>query len=98
LTGELIVVRTLDGQVASLQPPTAVAWYGKKKNAAGKWVSAGCFHQGFFGNEANLKKWLEQRPFETGEMISIAQSLADKMKLTPQQIPKACKIGECSPK
>ena len=31
-------------------------------------------------------------------MITIQQSLADKMKLTPQQIQKACKIGECAPK
>ena len=30
--------------------------------------------------------------------ISIAQALADKMKLSPQQIQKACKIGECAPK
>jgi hypothetical protein len=31
-------------------------------------------------------------------MITIQQSLTDKMKLTPQQIEKACKIGECLPK
>jgi hypothetical protein len=31
-------------------------------------------------------------------MISISQALAAKMKLSPEQIKKACKIGECSPK
>ncbi len=98
LTGELIVVRTLDGKVAALEPKTAVAWYGKKKTADGKWVSAGCFHQGFFAIPENLKKWLDLHPLETGEMISIEQSLADKIKLSPQQIQKACKIGECAPK
>jgi len=59
LTGEMIVVKTLGGKAASIEPPTAVAWFGKKKTAAGKWVSAGCFHQGFFATPANLKKWLE---------------------------------------
>jgi len=98
LTGEAIVVKTLGGKVASIEPKTAVAWFGKKKTADGKWVSAGCFHQGFFTTPDHLKKWLEQRPFETGEMITIQQSLADKMKLSPQQISKACKIGQCAPK
>ena len=32
------------------------------------------------------------------EVRTIAQVLADKMKLSPQQILKACKIGECSPR
>jgi thioredoxin 1 len=98
LTGEAVVVRTLDGKVASVEPKTAVAWFGKKKGADGKWVSAGCFHQGFFTTPENLRKWLDAHPFETGEMITIEQSLADKMKLSPQQIQKACKIGECAPK
>ncbi|MCE5276480.1 MAG: organomercurial lyase [Planctomycetaceae bacterium] len=98
LTGEKIVVKTLDGKVASVEPSTAVAWFGKKKAADGKWVSAGCFHQGFFTAPENLKKWLERHPYETGEMITIQQSLADKMKLSPQQIQKACKIGQCAPK
>jgi thioredoxin 1 len=98
LTGEMVVVRTLDGKIASIEPETAVAWYGKKKTADGKWVSAGCFHQGFFRTPENLRKWLEQRPYETGQIITINQSLADKMKLSPQQISKACKIGECAPK
>jgi len=31
-------------------------------------------------------------------MISIGQALANKMKLSPEQIKKACKIGECVPK
>jgi thioredoxin 1 len=95
LTGELIRVKTLDGQIASLEPATAIAWFGQKKGPDGKWVSAGCFKQGFFVNEANLQKWLEARPAMTGRQISIAQALADKMKLTSEQIAKACKLGEC---
>lgn len=98
LTGEMIVVKTLDGKVASVEPKTAVAWFGKKKAPDGKWVSAGCFHQGFFATPDNLKKWLEQHPYETGEIITISQSLSDKMKLSPQQIRKACKIGQCVPR
>ncbi len=95
LTGELIRVKTLDGQIASLEPATAVAWFGQQKNADGKWVSAGCFKQGFFVNASNLQKWLDARPAMTGRQITIAQALADKMKLSPEQIAKACKLGEC---
>ena len=95
LTGELIRVKTLAGQIASLEPATAIAWFGQKQSPDGKWVSAGCFKQGFFVNEANLQKWLDARPAMTGRQISIAQALADKMKLTPEQIAKACKLGEC---
>ena len=98
LTGEMIVVKTASGSVASLEPKTAVAWFGLRKAPDGKLVSAGCFHQGFFVNEDNLKKWVEQNPTETGKAITIAQTLADKMKLSPQQIQKACKIGECAPR
>lgn len=94
-TGELIRVKTLDGKVASLEPDTAIAWFGQKQDAEGKWISAGCFKQGFFVSEANLQKWLDARPAMTGRQISIAQALADKMQLTPQQIAKACKLGEC---
>jgi thioredoxin 1 len=95
LTGEIIKVKTLDGQIAALEPATAVAWFGQHKNAEGKWVSAGCFKQGFFVSEANLRKWLEARPAMTGRQITIAQALADKMKLSSEQIAKACKLGEC---
>jgi thioredoxin 1 len=95
LTGELIRVKTLDGQIASLEPATAIAWFGQTKGPDGKWVSAGCFKQGFFVSEANLQKWLEARPAMTGRQITIAQALADKMKLSPEQIAKACKLGEC---
>jgi thioredoxin 1 len=95
LTGEPIRVKTLDGQIASLEPATTVAWFGQKKGADGKWVSAGCFKQGFFVNAGNLQKWLDARPAMTGRQITIAQALADKMKLTPDQIAKACKLGEC---
>ena len=98
LTGEPIVVKTLNGSVASLDPKTAVAWFGQRKGPDGKVVSAGCFHQGFFTSPDHLKKWVEQHPYETGALISIQQALADKMKLSLQQIQKACKIGECSPK
>ncbi|MBI2929607.1 MAG: hypothetical protein HYY24_28425 [Verrucomicrobia bacterium] len=94
-SGELIRVKTLSGSVASLEPSTAIAWFGQKKDAEGKWVSAGCFKQGFFVSAANLQKWLEARPAMTGRQITIAQALADKMKLSPEQIAKACKLGEC---
>jgi thioredoxin 1 len=95
LTGELIRVKTLNGQIASLEPPTAIAWFGQKQGPDGQWVSAGCFKQGFFVNQDNLAKWLDARPAMTGRQIPIAQVLADKMKLSPEQIAKACKLGEC---
>jgi thioredoxin 1 len=94
-TGELIRVKTLAGQIASLEPPTAIAWFGQKKGPDGNWVSAGCFKQAFFVSEANLQKWLEARPAMTGRQITVAQALADKMKLSTDQIAKACKLGEC---
>jgi len=95
LTGEIIRVGTLDGQVASLNPATAIAWFGQKKGPDGKWVSAGCFKQGFFVSEANLQRWLDAHPAFTGRQITIAQALSDKMKLSPDQIARACKLGEC---
>ena len=98
LTKEKIIVKTFDGKIASLEPTTAVAWFGQQKKPDGTWGSAGCFHQGFFVNTQNLKKWVEKNPYETGRLISIHQALADKMKLSPEQIQKACKIGECVPK
>ena len=98
LTGEPVVVKTLNGCVASLEPATAVAWFGQRTKPDGTHASAGCFHQGFFANSENLKKWVEANPLETGEQITIAKALADKMRLTPQQIGKACKIGECTPR
>jgi hypothetical protein len=94
-TGEAIRVKTLDGQIASLEPTTAIAWFGQKKAPEGSWVSAGCFKQAFFVSEGNLQKWLDARPSMTGRQITIAQALADKMKLSPEQISKACKLGEC---
>ncbi|MHC4325451.1 MAG: organomercurial lyase [Planctomycetota bacterium] len=98
LTGEEIIVKTLNGKIASLEPATAVAWFGQRRKPDGTWGSAGCFHQGFFVTAQNLEKWVEQNPYETGRLISINQALANKMKLSPQQIQKACKIGECVPK
>ena len=94
-SGEVIRVRTLNGQIASLEPATAIAWFGQNKSPDGKWVSAGCFKQGFCVNASNLQKWLDARPAMTGRQITIAQALADKMKLSPEQIAKACKLGEC---
>ena len=98
LTKKKIIVKTFDGKIASLEPATAVAWFGQRKKPDGTWGSAGCFHQGFFVNEENLKKWVQKNPYETGRLISIHQALAAKMKLSPEQIQKACKIGECVPK
>ena len=98
LTSEPIVVKTINGSIASLEPSTAVAWFGQRQKPDGTWGSAGCFHQGFFTNIENLRKWVEQNPYETGKLISIHQALADKMKLSTAQIQNACKIGECSPK
>jgi hypothetical protein len=69
-----------------------------RKKPDDSWGSAGCFHQGFFTGVENLKEWLKKNPHETGKLISIHQALTDKMKLSPEQISKACKIGECSPK
>lgn len=98
LTSQEIVVKIFEGKIASLEPKTSVAWFGQRKRPDGTWGSAGCFHQGFFVNVENLKKWVEQNPYETGKLISISQALANKMKLSPQQIQNACKIGECAPK
>lgn len=98
LTGENVRVVTLNGSVSKLEPPTAVAWFGSTKTPDGKTASAGCFKQAFFVNPENLKKWVEAHPTATGSQISIGQALADKMKLKPEQIAKACKIGECEPK
>jgi thioredoxin 1 len=95
LTGEPIRVTTFDGKIGSLEPSTAVAWFGQKKGPDGQWFSAGCFKQGFFASQDNLKKWLDARPVATGRQITLAQALADKMRLTPEQIAKACKLGEC---
>ena len=93
--GDRIRVKTMAGQIATIEPATAVAWFGQKRNSEGQWVSAGCFKQGFFVSQDTLKQWLEKHPAMTGREISIAQALADKMKLSPEQIAKACKLGEC---
>ncbi len=98
LSGETVRVKTHQGHVSELEPSKAVAWGGAKKDASGKIVSTGCFKQAFFANENNLKKWVNDNPLVTGRLISIDQALQAKMKLTSEQISKACKIGECSPK
>ena len=96
VTGKTLKIATLNGSVASLDPAATVAWHGQKKNAEGKMISAGCFKQFFFTDPETLKKWLEQHPDATGKQTSIGELLADKMKLTPQQIKGACKIGDCA--
>jgi thiol-disulfide isomerase/thioredoxin len=98
LTGEIIVIKTRNGSIESITPKSAVAWFGMRKKGDGKFGSAGCFHQGDFVNQDNLKKWIEKHPLETGKEITINKALANKMKLKKEQIQKACKIGECSPK
>jgi len=98
LTGDAIHVITAGGNVSILEPKTAVAWAGSRMDAEGKLASTGCFKQAFFVNEDNLKKWVEAHPTATGRAISINQALSEKMKLTSEQISKACKIGECVPK
>ena len=98
LTGEPLVIKTLDASIAGIEPEGSIAWFGMRKKPDDTWGSAGCFHQGNFVSTENLRKWLEAHPFETGKQITIAQALADKMKLSPAQIQKACKIGECLPK
>jgi thioredoxin 1 len=98
LNGDEIVVKTLGRKISSLEPKTAVAWFGQRQKPDGTWGSAGCFHQGFFVNVENLRKWVAQNPYETGKLINIGEALAAKMKLSPEQIQRACKIGECVPK
>lgn len=98
LTGEKIRVTTSGGHVAELDPKSAVAWAGARKDPEGKTVSTGCFKQAFFVNDVNLKKWVDEHPSATGQHVTMEKALASKMSLTPQQISKACKIGECVPK
>jgi thioredoxin 1 len=98
LTGEMVVVKTLGGYVSSIEPPEAVAWFGLRRGADGKLGSAGCYHQGFFTSAENLRAWVEQTPTAVGRQISIDQSLADKLRMSPQQIANACEVGECAPK
>ncbi len=98
LTGEAVHIKTYEGHVAELDPASSVAWAGAKKNADGSIVSTGCFKQAFFTNEINLRRWVEEHPLATGHQATIEQALAAKMKLTPEQISKACKIGECVPR
>ncbi|MHC4608114.1 MAG: organomercurial lyase [Planctomycetota bacterium] len=95
VTGGRIRIETFDGRVKSLDPPTAVAWFGQRKKPDGTFKSAGCFHQWNFTSVANLRKWLETHPRETGRLITIHQALAAKMKMSPEKMKKACKIGEC---
>jgi hypothetical protein len=98
LTGDPIIIKTLNGSIASIEPKTAVAWFGMRQKQNGSWGSAGCYHQGNFTNQENLKQWLAKHPYETGKQITISMALADNMKLSPQQIQKAGKIVECAPK
>jgi len=92
-----IAVKTLDGRVASLEPATASrgSASGPNPTAPGHRpdASPGLLHQRRQSQEMGGAE-----SYETGRLISISQALADKMKLSPEQIQKACKIGECSPK
>ena len=97
LAGEPVRVSTMDGSVGAVDPPAAVAWHGQKRGPDGKMASAGCFKQFFFASEANLRQWLDKHPEATGKMLTLHQALAAKMKMTPDQIKNACKIGECPP-
>ena len=94
-TGELVTITTQDLKIASVTPAGAVAWFGKKPGPEGKLVSAGCVHQGFFASLDNLKAWLAARPYVIGEQITFQRSLDDKLKLSADQIKKACKVGAC---
>jgi thioredoxin 1 len=96
LTGETLRIATLNGSIAGTEPSTVIAWHGQNKNAKGEMVSAGCFKQFFFANEAHLKTWLDGHPEATGKMATMGMLLADKMKLSPEQIKGACKIGDCA--
>jgi thioredoxin 1 len=96
LTGQVLKIATLNGSVAEMAPTTLIAWHGQNKNAEGKMVSAGCFKQYFFATPENLRTWLERHPEATGKEATIHELLADKMKLNPQQIKNACKIGDCA--
>ncbi len=98
LTGEAVRLTTFEGHVAALEPETAVAWAGAFKDGEGNIKSAGCFKQAFFTSAENLQTWVEARPTATGRQVSLEEALAEKMKLSPEQISKACKIGECAPK
>jgi thioredoxin 1 len=95
LTGEILKVKTAGGTVASLEPKTMVAWAGEKKGPDGHRVSAGCFHQAWFANAANLVKWAGLHPLATGRQITIEAALAEKMSLTREQIGQACKLDKC---
>lgn len=98
LTGEAVRLSTFEGHVATLEPPTSVAWAGAFKDGEGNIKSTGCFKQAFFTSAANLQTWVEAHPTATGRQVSLEAALAEKMKLTPEQISKACKIGACTPK
>lgn len=98
LTGETIIVQTMHGSIVSMEPASAVAWFGQRQGPNGALASAGCFHQAFFVNEANLRQWVEQHPLETGQAVSIHRALRDKMRMTPLQIARACKLGQCAPR
>jgi hypothetical protein len=97
LTGEPIVITTRNRSVPSIEPETAVARFGMRQKADKTWGSAGRSHQGNLVSVANLWKWLQVHPLETGKQITSQQALADNMKLTPTQISKASKVGECAP-
>jgi thioredoxin 1 len=95
VSGDLIRIETFGGRIKSIDPPTAVAWFGQKRKPDGTFKSAGCFHQWNFVTPGNLRKWIDEHPMETGRLITIHQALAAKMKMSPEKIKRACKIGAC---
>jgi hypothetical protein len=95
LTGEPIRVSTFRGSLASLDPSTAVAWYGQRPGPGGQMVSAGCFRQAWFTSQEHLARWLEDRPEITGREITIRDALLTRMQLTPEQIAGASKLDVC---
>ncbi|MBA4388164.1 MAG: hypothetical protein C0404_09300 [Verrucomicrobia bacterium] len=93
LTGEKIYVRIMAQKVEWVQPSSAVAWSGQRKDKDGKMGSSGCFHQFVFASGENLKKWLEKHTEESGSMLTIPEMLVDMTKMTPEQMSDACKMG-----
>jgi len=60
-----------------VDPPTAVAWYGRRRAPDGTSSSTGCFHQALFTTAHNLREWVNAHPLETGQMVTIDQVLVD---------------------
>ena len=95
-TGEPIRVKTLDGQIASLEPATAIAWFGQVKDPSGKWVSGGLLQAGILRKRSQPAKVVgcaagDDRAANHHRTGAQRQNEA----FTTEQIAKACKLGEC---